>query len=155
MGNLISFPVSHVYFFVGGGSKFYSQTGWRGRDRIFPLDPPLSTFYPAVRDFKYTKRWSVVLIGWFLVASVHWVFVQLRGALVGLQRNNRLTECKWPTRISCGSFLSFRTGNVMPDIDLAAQTDCTLQTEIGGYVQSMIANTKRLWVERPMMKEWH
>src|SRR6218665_1999646 len=30
-GNLICFPVSHVYFFVGG-VKVYSQTGWgRGR----------------------------------------------------------------------------------------------------------------------------
>src|SRR6218665_2966347 len=37
-GNLICFPISHVYFFVGG--PVYSQAGW-GHGRISHLDPPL------------------------------------------------------------------------------------------------------------------
>ena len=35
-----SITVSHVYFFVGKGSKVYSQTGWRATVG-FPLDPQL------------------------------------------------------------------------------------------------------------------
>ena len=38
LGDLICFPVLHVYFFIGGGPA-YVQTGWRPRPD-FPLDPP-------------------------------------------------------------------------------------------------------------------
>jgi len=39
-GNFICFPVSHVYFFVGG-AQIYSQTDW-GAWQELPLDSPLS-----------------------------------------------------------------------------------------------------------------
>src|SRR6218665_3358924 len=40
-GNLIYFPVSHVYFFVVGGQSLYPNWMGRGLWPDFPLDPPL------------------------------------------------------------------------------------------------------------------
>lgn|SRR6218665_2063814 len=40
-GDLICFPVSHLYFFVGGWGCLDPQTGW-GHDRIFLLGSTLN-----------------------------------------------------------------------------------------------------------------
>jgi len=40
-GNLICFPVSDVYFFVGWGSKSIAKRDGERHDRSCPLDPPM------------------------------------------------------------------------------------------------------------------
>ena len=46
-GNLMCFPISHMYFFVGGGQSL-SQTGWRAMVRFAPLDPPLMIVWKSL-----------------------------------------------------------------------------------------------------------
>lgn len=40
-GNLIVFPVFHVYLLVGIGAKIYSQIGRGAMSGYAPLDPPM------------------------------------------------------------------------------------------------------------------
>ena len=46
-GHLICFPVSYVYFFIGGG-----QTGWGAMAGFSPLDPPL---HPSIIQKQYAR----------------------------------------------------------------------------------------------------
>jgi len=48
--HLICFPISHVYFLVGGGLKSLAKLDGGGHGPIFPLDPPL----PLPISYAYT-----------------------------------------------------------------------------------------------------
>ena len=57
--NLMCFPVSHVYFYVGRGAVVYSQTGWWSMAGFVPLPHPRIRHTISTTSYKKTRSVSV------------------------------------------------------------------------------------------------